>query len=216
MKPSSESMVPRQPLPESSAARRPIHTLPPPSGRHCKRADVTSPRPPPLPVPAQTLGARMRSLLDETETRKFCFVGAWKTVGVVRGVCEEEVYRDAWITPYISVQRIVKEKYGKTATSNCLWVVEFIGDFYFRLRFFFPTISIYFHQFGRSVVSDPLRPRGLLHANPPCPSPTPGAYSNMSFYFHKKEKIKNRSNCQHPLDHGKSKRVPEKHLFLLY
>src|SRR5574340_77901 len=25
-----------------------------------------------------------------------------------------------------------------------------------------------------------------------------------------------RSNCQHPVDHGKSKRVPEKHLFLLY
>ena len=25
-----------------------------------------------------------------------------------------------------------------------------------------------------------------------------------------------RSYCQHPLDHGKSKRVPEKHLFLLY
>ena len=24
------------------------------------------------------------------------------------------------------------------------------------------------------------------------------------------------SNCQHPLNHGKSKRVPEKHLFLLY
>ena len=27
---------------------------------------------------------------------------------------------------------------------------------------------------------------------------------------------KGRSNCQHLLDHGKSKRVPEKHLFLLY
>ena len=25
-----------------------------------------------------------------------------------------------------------------------------------------------------------------------------------------------KSNCQHPLDHRKSKRVPEKHLFLLY
>ena len=25
-----------------------------------------------------------------------------------------------------------------------------------------------------------------------------------------------RSNCQHLLDHGESKRVPEKHLFLLY
>ena len=31
------------------------------------------------------------------------------------------------------------------------------------------------------------------------------------------EKAKNqRSNCEHPLDHGESKRVPEKHLFLLY
>ena len=31
------------------------------------------------------------------------------------------------------------------------------------------------------------------------------------------EKQRNqKSNCQHPLDHGKSKRVPEKHLFLLY
>ena len=27
---------------------------------------------------------------------------------------------------------------------------------------------------------------------------------------------RNRSNCQHPLDHQKSKRVPEKHQFLLY
>ena len=27
---------------------------------------------------------------------------------------------------------------------------------------------------------------------------------------------KQRSNCQHPLDNGKGKRVPEKHLFLLY
>ena len=33
-------------------------------------------------------------------------------------------------------------------------------------------------QFSRSVVSDSLQPRGLQHASPPCPSPTPGAYSN--------------------------------------
>ena len=33
-------------------------------------------------------------------------------------------------------------------------------------------------QFSRSVVSDSLRPHGLQHARPPCPSPTPGAYSN--------------------------------------
>ena len=29
-----------------------------------------------------------------------------------------------------------------------------------------------------SVVSDSLQPHGLQHARPPCPSPTPGAYSN--------------------------------------
>ena len=33
-------------------------------------------------------------------------------------------------------------------------------------------------QFSRSVVSHSLRPHGLQHARPPCPSPTPGVYSN--------------------------------------
>ena len=42
-------------------------------------------------------------------------------------------------------------------------------------------------QFSRSVVSDSLRPHGLQHARPPCPSPTPGAYSNScpsSWWWH--------------------------------
>ena len=33
-------------------------------------------------------------------------------------------------------------------------------------------------QFSHSVVSDSLQPHGLQHARPPCPSPTPGVYSN--------------------------------------
>ena len=33
-------------------------------------------------------------------------------------------------------------------------------------------------QFRPSVVSDSLRPHGLQHIRPPCPSPTPGVYSN--------------------------------------
>ena len=32
-------------------------------------------------------------------------------------------------------------------------------------------------QFSRSVMSDSLRLHGLQHTRPPCPSPTPGAYS---------------------------------------
>ena len=35
-------------------------------------------------------------------------------------------------------------------------------------------------QFSRSVMSDSLRPHALQHARLPCPSPTPGAYSNSS------------------------------------
>ena len=34
-------------------------------------------------------------------------------------------------------------------------------------------------QFSRSVMSDSLRPHGLQHARPPCPSPTPGVHSNL-------------------------------------
>ena len=33
-------------------------------------------------------------------------------------------------------------------------------------------------QFSSSVVSESLRPHGLQHARPPCPSPNPRAYSN--------------------------------------
>ena len=33
-------------------------------------------------------------------------------------------------------------------------------------------------QFSYSVMSNSLRPHGLQHARPPCPSPTPGAYPN--------------------------------------
>ena len=41
----------------------------------------------------------------------------------------------------------------------------------------FPRGSV---QFSCSVVSDSLWPHGLQHASLPCPSPTPGAYSNSS------------------------------------
>ena len=42
-------------------------------------------------------------------------------------------------------------------------------------------------QFSRSVMSNSLRPCGLPHARPPCPSPAPGVYSNscpQSQWFH--------------------------------
>ena len=48
---------------------------------------------------------------------------------------------------------------------------------YLILNFVYPfTCSSV--QFNHSVVSDSLRPQGLQHARPPCPSPTPGVYPN--------------------------------------
>ena len=38
--------------------------------------------------------------------------------------------------------------------------------------------DVQFSQFSHSVASDSLRSPGLQHARPPCPSPTPRAYSN--------------------------------------
>ena len=49
------------------------------------------------------------------------------------------------------------------------------------------SVVIRVAQFSCSVVSDTLRPYGLKHARPPCPSPTPGVYSNscpLSRWYH--------------------------------
>ena len=49
------------------------------------------------------------------------------------------------------------------------------------------SVVVAVHQFSHSVVSDPLRPHGPQHTRPPCPSPTPSAYSNscpLSREFH--------------------------------
>ena len=51
------------------------------------------------------------------------------------------------------------------------------------------VIFDFFHsvQFCHSVMSDSLRPHESQHARPPCPSPTPGVYSNscpLSWRYH--------------------------------
>ena len=58
---------------------------------------------------------------------------------------------------------------------SIFWYTSFFpagSDFYLRLFWF---SSVYF---SRSVVSDSLWPQGLQHARLPCPSTTPGDYSN--------------------------------------
>jgi len=47
---------------------------------------------------------------------------------------------------------------------------------YLRFSIIFNSVSSV--QSSHSVVSDSLRPHGLQHDRPPCPSPTPGVYSH--------------------------------------
>ena len=50
---------------------------------------------------------------------------------------------------------------------------------YFTIKKFFQKpVSFTLVQFSCSVMSGSLRPHGLQLARPPCPSPTPGVYSN--------------------------------------
>ena len=49
---------------------------------------------------------------------------------------------------------------------NPLWITTNLGKFFSSVHF------------SCSVVSNSLWPHGLQHARPPCPSPTPGVYSN--------------------------------------
>ena len=61
-------------------------------------------------------------------------------------------------------------------------------------------------QFSHSVVSDSLRPHESQHARPPCPSPTPGLYSNScpsSQWCHPaiSFSVISFSSCPHSLQH---------------
>ena len=58
---------------------------------------------------------------------------------------------------------------------NCKWRTTFKS---WVTVYCTPVTYMYYSQFGRSVMSDSLRPHESHHTRPPCPSPTPGVYSN--------------------------------------
>ena len=58
---------------------------------------------------------------------------------------------------------------------------------YSVIKYIWKTQNISSVQFSHSVMSDSLRPHGLQHTRPPCPSQTPGVYSNscpLSWWCH--------------------------------
>ena len=60
---------------------------------------------------------------------------------------------------------------------SCL-LSHLVSRFYISFINWWPQIYISRIQFSSSVMSSSLKPHGLQHARPPCPSPTPSVYSN--------------------------------------
>ena len=55
------------------------------------------------------------------------------------------------------------------------FLLTYYNMFFKVLQCFIQAVSI---QFGFSIMADSLQPHGLQHTVLPCPSPTPGSYSN--------------------------------------
>ena len=64
--------------------------------------------------------------------------------------------------------------------NNCSHFFEhlYVMFFMYTIWFCFDSMFTQSVQFNCSVVSNSLRSHGLQHTRPPCPSPTPGFYSN--------------------------------------
>ena len=70
---------------------------------------------------------------------------------------------------------------GCKQTEHCVWKLfqlAGVGQPFFPTFFLAPLLKYLIHQFSHSVVSNSLQHHGLQHARSPCPSPTPGIYSN--------------------------------------
>ena len=74
------------------------------------------------------------------------------------------------------------EKAEKTRDqiANICWIIKKAREFQKNVYFFFIDYAKAFDcvQFGCSVMTYSLWPHGRQHTRRPCPSPTPGAYSN--------------------------------------
>ena len=63
--------------------------------------------------------------------------------------------------------------------ANICWIIEEAREFQKKSTSALLTMAkTLMCQFSCSVVSNSLKAHGLQHARPPCPSPTPGVYSN--------------------------------------
>ena len=79
-----------------------------------------------------------------------------------------------WWTPLIFKVELKPHSFCEASSALLIFLVSIAPSAYLHC---FLTLNDVV-QFSCSVVSNSLRPHGLQHARPPCPSPTPRVYSN--------------------------------------
>ena len=92
----------------------------------------------------------------------------------------KQVSQIGWVLNLMQRRIGINTKYGQLKST--LWSLGELCVSCFRkahCKFFsYLILFLQVSQYSCSVVSDSLRPHGLQHARPSCPSPTPGVYSN--------------------------------------
>ena len=79
-----------------------------------------------------------------------------------------------WWTPLIFKVELKPHSFYEASSALLIFLVSIAPSAYLHC-FLTPNDVV---QFSCSVVSNSLRPHGLQHARPPCPSPNPRVYSN--------------------------------------
>ena len=93
--------------------------------------------------------------------------------------CEHREVRSVWGEAQgLRAWALVEALFSSQMINTQVSALYFGGKLYLCFRYFSEITSISSVQFSHSVVSDSLQPHGLQQARPPCPSPTPGVYSN--------------------------------------
>ena len=82
--------------------------------------------------------------------------------------------------PSVNNQRTMETwlKKKKKKPRRSFWTRQGVLQDFRSFGFYDMMIQFSSVHFSRSVVSDSLQPHESQHARPPCPSPTPGVYSN--------------------------------------
>ena len=135
--------------------------------------------------------------LQQVGTTALC-CGVWASHCGVLSHCRARalgVWAELWITGPAALPHVGSSQTRDPTCVLCIGrqILNHWGCLNFRIKKNYTVYTVFlsdffhFSQSAQSVMSDSLRPHGLQHTRPSCPSPTPRVYSNscpLSWWCH--------------------------------